>query len=124
MGGNKHKKLYHHGFDYQDFSHIQRPHLQEKYDELALNHELLKMGKELSYQQVVGLKDKIALLEKDLVASGQVCEKQKKSLKFAREQRKRLLQVKVDLIVKEKENKKLVEKLSSLPPMVILFIFP
>ncbi|GKV15514.1 hypothetical protein SLEP1_g26301 [Rubroshorea leprosula] len=84
--------------------------LLEKYDELALDHELLKKGKELSDQQVAGLKDKIASLEKDLVASKEICGKQKRSLEFAKEQRKKLLRVKADLKAREKENKELVEK--------------
>ncbi|GKV34049.1 hypothetical protein SLEP1_g42472 [Rubroshorea leprosula] len=59
---------------------------------------------------VVGLKDKIASLERDLAASKEICGKQKRSLEFAEEQRKKLLQVKADLKAKEKENKELVEK--------------
>ncbi|GKV14309.1 hypothetical protein SLEP1_g25204 [Rubroshorea leprosula] len=66
-----------------ELSHAQRCQLLEKYDELALDHELLKRGKELSDQQVAGLKDKIASLERDLAASKEICGKQKKSLEFA-----------------------------------------
>ncbi|GLT28082.1 hypothetical protein SLA2020_030380 [Shorea laevis] len=91
-----------------EFSYTQRCQLLEKYDELALDHELLKRGKELSDQQVVGLKDKIASLEKDLVTSKEICEKQKRSLEFTKEQKKRLLEVKADLKAKEKENKELI----------------
>ncbi|GLT29792.1 hypothetical protein SLA2020_046370 [Shorea laevis] len=95
-----------------EFNHAQRCQLLEKYDELALDHELLKRGKELSDQQVVGLKGKIASLEKDLVASKEICEKQKRSLEFAKEQKKRLLEVKVDLKAKEKENKELIKRVT------------
>ncbi|GKV25038.1 hypothetical protein SLEP1_g34546 [Rubroshorea leprosula] len=91
-------------------SQAQRCQLLEKYDELALDHELLKRGKELADQQVARLKDKIASLKRDLAASKKICGKQKRSLEFAEEQRKKLLQVKVDLKAKEKENKELVEK--------------
>ncbi|GLT52437.1 hypothetical protein SLA2020_257800 [Shorea laevis] len=93
-----------------ELSHAQRCQLLEKYDELALNHELLKRGKELSDQQVAGLKDKVALLERDLATSKEICGKQKRSLEFAEEQRKKLLRVKADLKAREKENKELVEK--------------
>ncbi|GLT28471.1 hypothetical protein SLA2020_034040 [Shorea laevis] len=95
-----------------EFIHTQRCQLQGKYQELALDHGLLKRGKDLSDQQVAGLKDKIASLEKDLAASKEICEKQKRSLEFAEEQRKRLLRVKVDLKAREKENKELVEKVT------------
>ncbi|GKV11287.1 hypothetical protein SLEP1_g22552 [Rubroshorea leprosula] len=74
-----------------ELSHAQRCQLLEKYDELALDHELIKRGKELSDQQVARLKDKIASLERDLVASKEICGKQKRSLEFAEEQRKKLL---------------------------------
>ncbi|GLT29237.1 hypothetical protein SLA2020_041160 [Shorea laevis] len=93
-----------------ELSHAQRCQLLEKYDELALDHELLKRGKELSDQQVVGLKDKIVSLERDWAASKEICGKQKRSLEFAKEQRKKLLRVKADLKAREKENKELVEK--------------
>ncbi|GKV34052.1 hypothetical protein SLEP1_g42475 [Rubroshorea leprosula] len=69
-----------------ELSHAQRCRLLEKYDELALDHELLKRGKELSDQQVAGLKDKIASLERDLATSKEICGKQKRSLEFAEEQ--------------------------------------
>ncbi|GLU06508.1 hypothetical protein SLE2022_235380 [Rubroshorea leprosula] len=62
-----------------ELSHAQRCQLPEKYDELALDHELLKRGKELSDQQVARLKDKIASLERDLAASKEICGKQKRS---------------------------------------------
>ncbi|GKU93222.1 hypothetical protein SLEP1_g6830 [Rubroshorea leprosula] len=93
-----------------ELSHAQRCQLLQKYDELALDHELLKKRKELSDQQVAGLKDKIASLERDLAANKEICGKQKRSLEFAKEQRKKLLQVKADFKAKEKENKELVEK--------------
>ncbi|GLT29672.1 hypothetical protein SLA2020_045230 [Shorea laevis] len=93
-----------------ELSHAQRCQLLEKYDELALDHELLKRGKELSDRQVARLKDKIASLERDLVASKKICGKQKRSLEFAEEQRKKLLRVKADLKAREKENKELVKK--------------
>ncbi|GKV46606.1 hypothetical protein SLEP1_g53580 [Rubroshorea leprosula] len=92
--------------------HTQRQQLQKKYDELALDHELLKRGKQLSDQQVAGLKDKIAPLEKDLAASNEICGKQKRSLKFARRQKERLLEVKADLKSKEKENKEVTDKVT------------
>ncbi|GKV46600.1 hypothetical protein SLEP1_g53573 [Rubroshorea leprosula] len=95
-----------------EFSHTQRQQLQKRYDELAFNHELLERGKELSDQQVVELKDKIASLEKDLAASKEICGKQKRSLDFAEEQKKRLLRVKADLKAREKENKELIEKVT------------
>ncbi|GKV51309.1 hypothetical protein SLEP1_g57979 [Rubroshorea leprosula] len=98
--------------EYEQWSHAQRAHLQEKYDGLALEHELLKRGKELSDQQVMKLKDKITLLEKDLAANRQVCVEKKRSSKFAKEQKRRLLQVKADLKAKEEENKELVEKMA------------
>ncbi|GKV34731.1 hypothetical protein SLEP1_g43077 [Rubroshorea leprosula] len=91
-------------------SHARRCQLLEKYDELALDHELLKRGKKLSDQQVAGLKDKIASLERDLAAAKEICGKQKRSLEFAEEQQKKLLRVKADLKAKEKENQELVEK--------------
>ncbi|GKV31552.1 hypothetical protein SLEP1_g40231 [Rubroshorea leprosula] len=74
-----------------ELSHAQRCQLLEKYDELALDHELLKRGKELSDQQVARLKDKSASLERDLAASKEICGKQKRSLEFAEEQQKKLL---------------------------------
>ncbi|GKV38838.1 hypothetical protein SLEP1_g46703 [Rubroshorea leprosula] len=95
-----------------ELSHAQRCQLLEKYDELALDYELLKRGKELSDRQVVELKDKIASLEKDLAASKEICGKQKRSLNFAEEQRKRLLRVKANLKAREKENKELIEKVT------------
>ncbi|GKU89510.1 hypothetical protein SLEP1_g3639 [Rubroshorea leprosula] len=95
-----------------ELSHAQRCQLLEKYDELALDYELLKRGKELSNQQVVELKDKIASMEKDLTASKEICGKQRRSLNFAEEQKKRLLQVKADLKAREKENKELIEKVT------------
>ncbi|GKV34377.1 hypothetical protein SLEP1_g42754 [Rubroshorea leprosula] len=95
-----------------ELSHAQRCQLLEKYDELALDYELLKRGKELSDQQVVEFKDKIASLEKDLAATKEICGKQKRSLNFAEEQRKRLLRLKADLKAREKENKELIEKVT------------
>ncbi|GLT80519.1 hypothetical protein SLA2020_519540 [Shorea laevis] len=68
-----------------EFTHSQLAHLQEKYDGLALEHELLKRGKELSDQQVMELKDEFTLLEKDMAANKQVCVEQKQSLQFAKE---------------------------------------
>ncbi|GLT31115.1 hypothetical protein SLA2020_058760 [Shorea laevis] len=93
-----------------ELSHAQRCQLLERYDELALDHKLLKRGKELSDHQVAGLKDKIASLERDLAASKEICEKQRRSLEFAEEQREKVLRVKVDLKAREKENKELMEK--------------
>ncbi|GKV46253.1 hypothetical protein SLEP1_g53252 [Rubroshorea leprosula] len=95
-----------------EFTHTQRQQLQKRYDELAFDHELLERGKELSDQQVVELKDKIASLERDLAASKEICGKQKRSLDFGEEQRKRLLRVKADLKAREKENKELIEKVT------------
>ncbi|GKV38982.1 hypothetical protein SLEP1_g46828 [Rubroshorea leprosula] len=95
-----------------ELSHAQRCQLLEKYDELALDHELLKRGKELFDQPVAGLKDKIASLERDLAVSKEICGKQTRSLEFVEEQQKKLLRVKADLKAKEKENKELVEKIA------------
>ncbi|GLT83160.1 hypothetical protein SLE2022_014670 [Rubroshorea leprosula] len=88
-----------------ELSHAQRCQLLEKYDELTLDHELLKRGKELSDQQVAGLKDKIASLERDLATSKEICGKQKRSLEFAKEQQKKLLWVKADVKAKEGEQR-------------------
>ncbi|GKV01714.1 hypothetical protein SLEP1_g14255 [Rubroshorea leprosula] len=72
----------------------------------------LELSHAQRYQQVVELKDKIASLEKDLTASKEICGKQKRSLNFAEEQRKRLLRVKADLKAREKENNELIEKVT------------
>ncbi|GLT63425.1 hypothetical protein SLA2020_359910 [Shorea laevis] len=95
-----------------EFSHTQRRQLQKKYDELAFDYELLKRGKELSDQQVAILKDKIASLEKDLAASNEICDKQKRSLEFARGRKERLLELKADLKAKEEQNKELTNKVT------------
>ncbi|GKV46139.1 hypothetical protein SLEP1_g53146 [Rubroshorea leprosula] len=69
----------------------------------------LELSHAQRYQQVVELKDKIALLEKDFVASKEICGKQKRSLDIAKEQqRKRLLRVKANLKARERRTRSLL----------------
>ncbi|GKU89506.1 hypothetical protein SLEP1_g3635 [Rubroshorea leprosula] len=103
-----------------ELSHAKKCQLLEKYNELALDHELLKKGKELSDQQVAGLTDKIASLERDLAATNEQLGEQLQDMTISRDLYKIAIEdMCCQLQAEKQKNQALVEKDTNLHEVVI-----